>query len=202
MPREKYKIRIITDKLSGLSEGEEKTVDKIVAIDMVDRKHAEFVNAEDAEALKAKKKAVADHSNGATEADKKKDPRNLVLGRRKSLLAEYTELVDLESEEFSLTLETTKEEFAAMLDAAKEAKQKAESADPKQILFDERLAELNALKIEGDESEIALTLDTTVEEFEALKEEMKAKFDEWTKSKTEVEKQTVKKPTKPRGSKK
>ena len=203
MPKVKYEIRMLKD-LPGIKKGTTKSVDKVTAVDMVERKNAEFVNDDDANAIISRKEAIAKYSNESMSSTKKKrkqiskadddraaktkadDKRkldrqlNLVLGRRKSLLKKHETVIDLSSEEFTVNIETTKEEFTVMLEAAKLATATTEEERlTNQANIDAFPSRKEELSEYGEHAKLeGLTETTTVEEFNLLLSDAVTKFNE------------------------
>jgi hypothetical protein len=193
MSKNKYAVRILK-ALPGLTKGTEKTLDKRVAVDMVEGGKAEFVNSEDADELKESKKEVAKHSKNAmkkttssrgklqkADADlskKAKDQEelkreraiNLAYGRRKKQLDKFDEFIDNRKKEFQLSKETTSEEWQKMLALAQASKSESEESEVEKQknadAYESRKTELSGF---GEFANVdALTKETTQEEFKTL----------------------------------
>ena len=141
----KVDIRI-TKKSFGLEIGQVKNIGRVVAVDMVNRGNAEFVNEEDEKEINERKAKNAKIANKVREINLKKskaitkvdDERQeaedkdaekakkagqaMMLGKRVKALAPFAELVDIDSDAFKLSTDTTKEEFAVMKKLIDEAK--------------------------------------------------------------------------------
>lgn len=128
----KIEIKIVKEQ-DGLPKGTVKSVDRRIAVDMVDREIAEYTDKEVQKEVEERKAKNAELANKSRESNEKKaeakksqsfesQAQKMMLGKRKKALEPFADFVDLKSDEFKLTLETTKEEFQAMKDAAEEAK--------------------------------------------------------------------------------
>lgn len=180
----KIKIEIVKAQL-GLKKGLKTEVDSLHAISLIDRGIAKFQNKADETEYHKRKAVNAKAANDAMKSDAKKAKvrnkgdneraeklaeeekstkeriQKMTLGRRKNLLKPFAEFIDLDSEEFKLTFNTTKEEFHAMQQGASQAQ--LDDAQKAEDLFETRTEELVQYSTLIDVS--GLTIDSTEEEY-------------------------------------
>lgn len=148
----KIKIEIVKAQL-GLKKGLKTETDSVHAISLIDRGIAKFQYKKDEDAYYERKEHNAKMANEALEKDAKKSeirnkPDNdrqkaqekeakeakekqqkMTLGRREGLLKPFADIVDLSGDDFKLSVDTTKEEFAAMQKLCSDAKLAIETAE-------------------------------------------------------------------------